>query len=57
MAKLADDLQGSLAALAGMSLTELALVDDALLEEALERLLHAAGTTGDRLWSQGGCVQ
>jgi hypothetical protein len=57
MAGSADDRQGSLAALTGMSLNELTQVDDALLEEALERLVHAAGAAGDRLWSQGGCVQ
>jgi len=55
MAESASDLAGSLTALPGMSLEELARVDDAVLEEVLAPFLKAPGKSEDRLWSQGGC--
>lgn len=57
MTESSGDLENSLAALTGMSLIDLAKVDDVVLEDALDRLLPGPAETGDRLWNQGGCAQ
>ena len=57
MTESAFDHEGSLASMAGVSLSELAGLDDALIEDVLDRLLPEGSETGERLWSQGGCAQ
>ena len=57
MAESAGDLEGTPVALAGLSLRELAGVDDLVFEEALGPLLQGLAEAGERLWSQGGRCQ
>jgi FXSXX-COOH protein len=45
------DLECNLVDLTGISLRELAELDDQVLEEALDRLLQACGGGANRLWS------
>jgi hypothetical protein len=57
MTESSGDLENGLAVLTGMSLLDLAKVDDVVLEDALDRLLPEPGEVGDRLWDKGGCAQ
>lgn len=50
MPELRHDPVPGLADLTGMSLKDLAELDDALLDRTLERLLPACGGVGGRLW-------
>lgn len=57
MADLGRDLKSSLVDLTEMSLGDLAGLDDALVDGALDRLLPACGGVGGRLWEAPGLIE